>query len=74
MLFTKTVCIIVDAFSTGKNVAPILKAQGYSCIHIKSSEELPSKYKFDESNFIISLTYKNNLDEILTVFLAMNRE
>jgi biotin carboxylase len=67
MLFTKTVCIIVDAFSTGKNIAPLLKAQGYSCIHIKSSEELPSKYKFDESNFIISLTYKNNLDEILTV-------
>lgn len=65
MIYCKVVCIIVDAYSTGKNIAPIIKAQGYPCIHIKSSNSLPSRYQHNESDFILSLTYTGSIESII---------
>ncbi|MBA2652714.1 MAG: ATP-grasp domain-containing protein [Tatlockia sp.] len=63
--YCKYVCIIVDAYSTGKNLAPIIRSQGLPCIHIKSSSNLPSRYQHDESNFILSLTYDGDIEALL---------
>lgn len=65
MIYCKVVCIIVDAYSTGKNLPLLLRAQGYPCIHIKSSNDLPSRFQHNENDFILSLTYTGNVDLIL---------
>ncbi|MBA3537891.1 MAG: hypothetical protein H0T84_15005, partial [Tatlockia sp.] len=63
--YCKYVCIIVDAYSTGKNLAPSIQAQGLPCIHIRSSSTLPSRFKHNESDFILSLRYDGNPEAIL---------
>lgn len=63
--YCKFVCIIVDAYSTGKNLAPIIKALGFPCIHIKSASTLPNRFQHKEEDFIFSLIYDNNIETIL---------
>lgn len=65
MNFEKIVCVIVDAYSTGKNLALAFKARGYPCIHIKSSEQLPENFQHRKEDFIKSLTYIGDIDEII---------
>lgn len=65
MRFGKTVCIIVDAYSTGKNLAPYLNGRGYQCIHIKSNPNLPSQYRHDPSNFIKNIVFQGDISAIL---------
>lgn len=63
--FCKYVCIIVDAYSTGKQLAPIIEAHGFPCIHIKSSSKLPARFQHKEDNFLLSITYNDNIEAIL---------
>lgn len=53
------ICIIVDAYSTGKSIAPLLDTYAFKpvCIHIKSSPDLPSSLQHNPSDFAYSLTY-----------------
>jgi hypothetical protein len=66
MPYYKFICVIIDAYSTGKYLAPILAAQGYPCIHIKSSSFLPSRFQHNENNFIENFIYENNIEYILS--------
>ncbi|MBX9704222.1 MAG: ATP-grasp domain-containing protein, partial [Silvanigrellaceae bacterium] len=66
MPYYKFICVIVDAYSTGKYLAPILTAQGYPCIHIKSSPSLPFRFQHNENNFIENVTYENDIEHILS--------
>lgn len=49
---------IVDAYSTGAELAPIFKKNGWTCIHIQSSPEIPLEYqqtfRHETFNFLIS--------------------
>jgi len=65
LAFEKNVCLIVDAYSTGKGLAKAINARGYACIHIKSSRDLPERYKHDENDFVESLIYDGNIQSIL---------
>lgn len=40
---TKTICI-VDAYSTGAELAPLFVKEGWNCIHVQSSESIPLDY------------------------------
>ena len=48
MIFSKNVFCVVDGYSTGKHVVYALKAYGFDCIHVQSSEYLP---EIDIANF-----------------------
>ncbi len=65
MKFKKQVCVIVDAYSTGKHLAPSLA--GYQCIHIQSSINLPSNLteSLKKEDFIKSMIFKGDLQPIL---------
>jgi biotin carboxylase len=39
----RTVCI-VDAYSTGAELAPLFQAAGYSCVHVQSASEIPADF------------------------------
>ena len=62
---TKKIVILVDAYSSGNDVAPEFNKKGYGCAHIQSREDIPAKllnsYRGDD--FFISLQYTG--DEIL---------
>ena len=53
------ICIIVDAYSTGKSIAQLLDTYSFKpiCIHIKSSSDLPSSLQYNASDFAYNLEY-----------------
>lgn len=57
------IAIIVDAYSTGKDLAPEFKKHGLECIHIRSSSNLPSKYAHKKEHFVESLSYEGNFQD-----------
>lgn len=65
MYFIKTLCIVIDGYSTGKNLVTAFKSKGYPCIHIKSSRSLPEKFKHNEAEYILNLHYQNNIEELV---------
>jgi len=67
MRFNKKVFIIVDAYTTGRFLAPYLNANGYACIHIQSREDVISVYlaTFVRENFVDNLIYQGDLQELL---------
>lgn len=54
------ICIIVDAYSTGKSIAQLLDTYAFKpiCIHIKSSSGLPTSLQHNVSDFAYSLEYE----------------
>ncbi|EJL91401.1 ATP-grasp domain-containing protein [Pantoea sp. GM01] len=65
----KYICI-VDAYSTGAELAPIFKKNGWSCIHIQSSSEIPQEYQstFKHETFDFLISPKNeSKDEFLKI-------
>lgn len=67
MKFQKKICLIVDAFSTGKYLAPALRSHGYQCIHIISSKMLPPSLanSYKREDFINTVVFDNNLEKII---------
>lgn len=65
--FTKIVCVIVDAYSTGRKIAPALIANDYKCIHIQSSNTLPKEISktLIQSDFIKSIIYAGNINQLM---------
>lgn len=62
MRFGKIVCVVVDAYSTGKYIAPALKGRGYESIHIQSSPNLPpEKFTHRKEDFLISFVYSGDI-------------
>ncbi|HLB57042.1 MAG TPA: ATP-grasp domain-containing protein [Coxiellaceae bacterium] len=67
MLLKKQICLIVDAYTTGKYLAPMLIANGYVCWHIQSRSEVILAYQksFIAENFSRNLIYDGNINAIL---------
>jgi len=59
---------IVDAFSTGRLLAPRFKSQGYLCVHIQSTSKLPPIFEGSlcPDNFIENIIYDDETIKILS--------
>jgi biotin carboxylase len=66
MRFGKSVCIIVDGYSTGKNLPAYLKGRGYQCIHVKSNPNLPSQYQHNPDDYIKNIIFQGDISAIMT--------
>lgn len=64
---SKNIIILVDAYSTGKYLAPIFNGNGYHCIHVIPSTNLSATYmsRYEEQLFLKTLIYQNDLPELL---------
>lgn len=71
MRFNKKIFVIVDAYTTGKFVAPLINANGYSCIHLQSSKEIIPAFSstFVESNFIKNIVYDGMISSVVKSLL-----
>lgn len=67
MRFNKKVFVIVDAYTTGRFLAPYLNASGYSCIHVQSRDPVISVYMstFVRENFIDNLVFNGDINYLL---------
>lgn len=67
MRFNKKIFVIVDAYTTGRFVAPLINANGYPCIHIQSSKEIISAFvpTFIEGNFIKNIIYDGDIRSVV---------
>lgn len=67
MRFNKKIFVVVDAYTTGRFVAPLINANGYSCIHLQSSKEIIPAFipTFIESNFMQNIVYNGDIDVII---------
>lgn len=67
MLMQTNAIVIVDAYSTGKYLAPIFKGYGYQCIHVQSKKHLNAYFSmsFEKNNFIRNIIFENDLSAIL---------
>ncbi|KFM95558.1 ATP-grasp domain-containing protein [Bacillus clarus] len=62
----KYICI-VDAFSTGAELAPQFKAYGYKVIHVQSSENIISDLlnTFNSEDFDQTFVFRNDLNDLI---------
>lgn len=66
MLDKKQVCIIVDAFSTGKYLVPGFVSAGYDCIHVQLPQNKSTPYKVSrDAYFIKDIIFDGNLENLL---------
>jgi biotin carboxylase len=67
-------CAIVDAYGPGMHFVPLLKEQGYNCIHIQSSQSIPAPFRdfIENAGFIANIVYENNLDNVITILRNNN--
>src|SRR5579872_744047 len=67
MRFNKKAFVIVDAYTTGRFLAPYLNANGYTCIHVQSREPVISVYlaTFVRENFVENIVYNGDLQLLL---------
>ncbi len=73
MPYKKTICVIVDAYSTGKYFAPSLRGRGYDCIHIKSSITLPENFQHITTDFIESWVHdEKGVDSLIAKLAQYN--
>lgn len=68
MILKKQICLIVDAYTTGKYLAPMLIANGYECWHIQSRSQVILAYQksFITKNFSRNLIYDGDINELLS--------
>jgi predicted ATP-grasp superfamily ATP-dependent carboligase len=68
-----TICI-VDAYSTGADLAPLFRAKGWKCIHVQSSPHIPKDFvpSFRETDFIDNLV-PASVDDFTTVTDALRQ-
>lgn len=70
----KQVCLIVDAYSSGKYLAPSVSAYGYDCAHIHSSLK-PLDYllsSFNAADFIFDYYYNGSISDVVEEFKEYN--
>lgn len=67
MRFNKKVFVIVDAYTTGRYLAPLINANGYSCIHLQSSKEIIPSFAptFVESHFIKNIVFSGEIKSVV---------
>lgn len=63
---SKKIIVIVDAYSTGKHLAPLFSTRGYECLHVQTTKKIPKIFakSFIMENFSENFIIDNNIDEI----------
>lgn len=63
---TSQIVVIVDAYSTGRYIAPRLNAVGYKCIHIQTKAILPSIFsgQYIPENFVENIILNDDISVI----------
>lgn len=70
---SKGVVVVVDGYSSGRDLAPALQAKGYDVIHVKSRPKLPSLYEsaYNPDHYSGELVHNgSNLEEIALILKA----
>ncbi len=64
---SKDVCLIIDAYSTGRHIAPMLVGYGYKCIHLQSSESLPENMtkSLRKEDFLMNIIHTGDISDVL---------
>lgn len=59
--------VIVDAYSTGRFLAPLLQQRGYRCVHVQSSPKVPAALAGTRrvEDFVANVSYQGSLDDIV---------
>jgi biotin carboxylase len=67
MRIVKKIFVIVDAYTTGRFLAPYLNAHGYACIHVQSTNPVIPVYiaSFVPENFIANYIYRQDMSVLL---------
>ncbi len=58
-------CIVVDAYSTGKQIAPALKKKGHRCINIQSAFDLSKQFSHNKNDFSETIVYDGNFEKLI---------
>ncbi|GLW73265.1 hypothetical protein Kpho02_55640 [Kitasatospora phosalacinea] len=55
--------VLVDAFASARCLAPLFKARGYDCVHLRSTPEIPEAYaaSFRPADFTADLAHDGDL-------------
>lgn len=61
MYIEKEVCLIVDAFATGKKIPKYLSGLGYQCVHVQSGY-FPEEFKFEKRDFIKTIVFNGDIE------------
>ena len=63
----KEVVVIVDGYSTGKDIVSGLRSYGYNVVHIKSSPDINKVYNedIDHKYFITEIVYEGDIGSLL---------
>ena len=71
---TSPVFAIVDAYSTGKYLAPNLQKKGFNCIHVQSSPKIFSfqRASYVESDFIDVVIHDDNIERTVSKLSKFN--
>jgi biotin carboxylase len=61
--------IITDAYGTANLIAPNFKSLGFECVHVRSSENIPTHYlaTYRSSDFILEIAFSNFAKESETL-------
>ena len=64
----RQVCVIVDAYSSGRYLAKELLTRGYAALHVQSTPEIPFRFleSFNPSDFISNIIYRGDLNSIVS--------
>ncbi len=62
-------CLIVDAYSTGRFLPSELKKYGFDCIHVQSTPKIPKNFQasFNLNDFIENIIHENDIEETLKI-------
>lgn len=63
---------LVDAYSSGRHLAPIFRSRGYACLHIRTTPDVPPVYAstFRPADFIAEIVHGRDLDATLAEVAA----
>lgn len=65
--FEDKVCVIVDAYSTGRFLTPMLSGYGYSCVHVQSMQHQPAMFSrsFKPEYFLENIIHEGDISVTL---------
>ncbi|MFE6334315.1 ATP-grasp domain-containing protein [Streptomyces sp. NPDC057798] len=64
--------VMVDAFASARCLAPLFRAQGYDCVHVQSTPEIPAAYErsFQPGDFIANIIHEGDIDRTVAAIAA----
>jgi biotin carboxylase len=63
MRTTSRTVVLVDAYASARCLAPLFHAQGYDCVHVQSTPEIPPTYRatFRPADFTVNIVHHGDV-------------